>query len=74
MEMLSIEEIHWDENHYLSSFLPSLDKIEEDIHYISPPPLDVVNCPQSPILTQDTTSEGNLVNISSTITIDILIK
>jgi hypothetical protein len=34
----------------------------------------VVDFPQSPILTQDTLSEGNLGNISSTIVIDISIK
>ena len=37
-------------------------------------PLGVVDSPQSPILTHDTTSKGNLDNISSTITINILIK
>jgi hypothetical protein len=39
-----------------------------------PPPPDVVDSPQSPILTQDTISEGNLGNISSTVVIDISIK
>jgi hypothetical protein len=40
---------------------------------LSSPP-DVTNAPQSPILTQDTFSEGNMGNISTTITIDISIK
>jgi hypothetical protein len=39
-----------------------------------PPPPDVVDFPQSPILTQDTISEGNLGNITSTVVIDISIK
>jgi hypothetical protein len=36
MEMLSIEEAPWDDNHHHSSFLPSLDEIEKDIHSIFP--------------------------------------
>ena len=72
MEMLSIEEAPWDDNHHRSSFLPILDEIEKDIHSIFP--TDIVNCPQSLILTQDTISEGNLENISHTINADISIK
>jgi hypothetical protein len=69
MEMLSIEESPWDDNHHRSSFLPSLDEIEENIQSIFPS--DIVDNPQSPILTQDTISEGNLGNISQTISVDI---
>jgi hypothetical protein len=72
MEMLNIKEAPWDDNHHHSSFLPSLDDIEKDISSIFPS--DIVDSPQYPILTQDTISEGNLGNISSTITIDISIK
>jgi hypothetical protein len=72
MEMLNIEEALWDENHHRLSFLSSLDDIEKDISSIFPS--DIVNYPQSPILNQDTISEGNLGNIYSTITIDISIK
>jgi len=72
MEMISIDEVPWDENHDRSSFLPSLDQIEEDIHSIFHP--NVVKSPQYPILTQDNTSEENLRNISFTIAIDFLIK
>jgi hypothetical protein len=72
MEMLSIEEVPWDDNHHRSSFLPSLDDIEKDISSIFPSV--IVDSPQSPILTQDTISKGNLGNISSTITVDISIK
>ena len=72
MEILSIEEAPWDDNHNRSSFLPSLYEIEKDIHSIFLD--DVANSPQSPILTQDTISEGNFGNISSTIAIDISIK
>ena len=72
MEMLSIKEPPWDDNHHRSSFLPSLDEIEKYISSIFP--RDIVDSPQSPILTQDTISEGNLGNISHTITVDISIK
>ena len=72
MEMLSIEEGPWDDNHHHSSFLPSLDDIEKDISSIFPS--DIVEFPQSPILTQDTISKDNFRNISSTIMVDISIK
>jgi hypothetical protein len=72
MEMLNIEETPWDDNHHRSSFLPSLDEIEKDISSIFP--TYIVDAPQSPILTQDTISEGNLGNISQTISVDISTK
>jgi hypothetical protein len=49
MEMLSIEEAPWDDNHHRSSFLPSLDAIEKYISSIFP--TDIVDAPQSLILT-----------------------
>ena len=72
MEILSIEEAPWDDNHHRLSFLPSLDDIEKDISSIFLS--DIFYSPQSPILTQDTISEGNLGNISHTIAVDISIK
>jgi hypothetical protein len=69
MEMLSIKESPWNDNHHHSSFLLSLDEIEENIQSIFPS--DIVDNPQSPILTQYTISEGNLGNISQTINVDI---
>jgi hypothetical protein len=72
MEMLSIDDVPWDDSHHQSSFLPPLEEIQEDIHFVFP--RDVVDFPQSAILTQDTLSEGNLGKISSTIVIDISIK
>jgi hypothetical protein len=68
MEMLSIKEVPWDDNHDRSN----LDEIKKDIHSIFLN--SVFDSPQFPILTQDTTSKGNLGNISSTIAIDISIK
>jgi hypothetical protein len=72
MEILSIDDLPWDDNHHRSSFLPPLEEIHQDIHSVFPP--YVIDAPQSPILTQDTLSEGNMGNISTTIIIDISIK
>jgi hypothetical protein len=72
MEMLSIDNLPWDDNHHRSSFLPPLEEIHQDIHSVFPP--DVTDALQSPILTQDTLSEGNMGNISTTIIIYISIK
>jgi hypothetical protein len=69
--MLSIDDLPWDDNHHRSYFLPPLEEVQ-DIRSVFPP--DVTNAPQSPILTQDTFSEGNMGNISTTITIDISVK
>jgi hypothetical protein len=72
MEMLFIDDPPWDDNHHRSSFLPPLKEIHGDTHSVFP--FDVTHALQSPILTQDTLSEGNMSNISTTITIDISIK
>jgi hypothetical protein len=72
MEMLIIDDLPWDDNHHRSSFLLPLEEIPQDIRFIFPP--DVTDAPQSPILTQETLSEGNMGNISTTIIIDISIK
>jgi hypothetical protein len=49
MEMLSIDDVPWDDNHHRSSFLLPLNEIHQDIHSVFPP--DVTDSPQSPILT-----------------------
>jgi hypothetical protein len=72
MEMLSIDDLPWDDNHHRSSFLPPLEEFQQHICSVFPP--DVSDAPQSPILTQDSFSEGNMGNISTTIVIDISIK
>jgi hypothetical protein len=71
MEILSIDNLPWNDNHHRSSFLPPLEEIQ-DIRYVFPP--DVIEDPQSPILMTDTLSEGNMGNISTTVMIDISIK
>jgi hypothetical protein len=71
MEMLSIDDLPWDDNHHQSSFLPPLEEIQ-DIQSVFPP--DVTEALQSLILMTDTLSEGNMGNISTTAMIDISIK
>jgi hypothetical protein len=72
MEMLSIDDLPWDDNHHQSSFLPPLEEIHQDIRSVFPS--YVTDALQSPILTQYTLSEGNMGNISTMIVIDISIK
>ena len=55
--------------HHQSSFLHRKDIVENDIKSIVPP--DIIDNPQSAILIQGVVSEGNLVNITTTMTIDI---
>ena len=55
--------------HHRSSFLPPLGFVENHIETLITP--DVVPYPQYPILTCNTVTEGNLVNIGPTIPIDI---
>jgi hypothetical protein len=38
--MLRIDEIPQDDNHHRSSFIPSCEEIQEDIHSIFPPEVD----------------------------------
>jgi hypothetical protein len=49
MEIFSIKEAPWYENHHYSSFLLNLDEIEKYISSIFPS--DIVDSPQSPIIT-----------------------
>jgi hypothetical protein len=44
-EMLNIDELHRDDNHHRSSFLPPCEEIREDIHSISPPDVDFPSSP-----------------------------
>jgi hypothetical protein len=45
MEMLSIDELPWDDNHHQSSLLPPREEIREDIRSISPPNVDFPSSP-----------------------------
>jgi hypothetical protein len=52
MDIMSLDESPWEDYHHRSSFLPNMDALENNIKSIVSP--DLVQNPQSPILTQDT--------------------
>jgi hypothetical protein len=66
MEMLSIDDLPWDDNHHRSSFLPPLEEIHQDISLCLPslmlPMLRNLLSSRT-----DTLSEGNMGNISTTV-------
>ena len=62
MEIMSMDESIWEDHHHRSMFLPNTSSVSHD--YASLFPTDIANVPQSPILLQDTDSEGNLCNIT----------
>lgn len=65
---MSLEELFCTDHHHLSSFLLNLATV--DINIVSLVPPEMVDMPQSPILTHDVLSEGNLGNITLTMIID----
>ena len=72
MEVMSLEEMPWKDHHHRSSFLPPCHVVEE--HLSSAVSSDVVTDPHSLILTHDVELEGNLCNITKTISVDISVK
>lgn len=64
-EVMALWESPWGDMHHWSSFLPYLERVEKDMHTLIS--TDIVDQPQSPILTRDVLSKGNLGNISNTI-------
>ena len=71
-EFLSIYELQWHDLHHRSSFLPDLDRFENNFSSIFT--VDYVKEPQSPISITNSDFEINLGNISSMVPIDILVK
>ena len=71
MEVISLDEIPWKENHHQSSFLPHYQLVENDFESLVLS--NIVFFPKSPILIQNVESEDNLSNISKTI-VDISVK
>ena len=69
MEIMSTYESIWEDHRHRSMFLPNTSSVNHD--YASLFPTDIVNVPQSPILLQDTDSEGNLCKITKKNPIDI---
>ena len=72
LEVMCLEEWPWEDLHHRASFLPNLTTVEKDIKSIIT--TDIVQHPQTPILIDDVFSEGNLANISVTMSIDISVK
>ena len=72
VETMSLEDLSWSDGHHRSSFMPGLgemfDCIERFASQVPTPPL------QTPILTHEVLSEGNLSNITQTMPIDISVK
>lgn len=69
-ELLSIDDLPWEDLHHRSSFLHEIDHFENDFSSIFT--TDYVKEPQNPLQNPD--SELNLGNISRTVTIDISVK
>ena len=72
MEIMSTDESIWEDHRHRSMFLPNTSLVNHD--YASLFPTDIVSIPKSPILLQDTDSEGNLCNITQMNPIDISAK
>ena len=62
IEIMNMDESIWEDHHHISMFLPNTSSGSHD--FASLFPTDIVNVRQSPILLQDTDSEGNLCNIT----------
>ena len=71
-EVMSLEQMPWKGHHHWTSFLPPFHVLEDNFATVVS--YDVVMDPQSPILTRDVKSEGNLWNITKTMLIDISVK
>jgi len=72
MEVMTLDEMSWDDHHHRSSFLHCLDKIENNFSSVFSS--EVVTNPQCPIASLSFDSEKNIGNISATVPIDILVK
>ena len=72
MDIMSMNEPIWEDHQHRSSFLPNTNSVDHD--FASLFTIDIVKTPQTPILLQNTDSEGNLCNITQTNPIDISAK
>jgi hypothetical protein len=72
MEVMASVDRPWEDMHHQASFLPNLERLEVDMKNLVS--IDNVEWYQSPIMTHDVYSKGNLENISKTIPINILVK
>ena len=72
MEIMSESEPIWEDHHHQSSFLPNATLVGFDLESLIG--TDIVTHPQTPVMLQNTESEGNLCNITKTTPIDISVK
>ena len=72
MEIMSESELVWEDHHHRSYFLPNTNSVGFDLETLIS--TDIVTHPQTPVLLQNTDSEGNLCNITKTTPIDISVK
>ena len=72
MEIMSVDELVWEDHHHRSSFLPNDNSVESD--FVSLISSNIVENPQMSVLLQDTGSKGNLCNITQMNPIDISVK
>ena len=72
MDIMNTNDSIWEDHHHRSLYLPNTSSVNHD--FASLFSTDIVKEPQSPILLQDTDSEGNLCNITQTNPIDISAK
>lgn len=69
---MNSHEIPWNNYHHRSSFLPNLDKIENDFSTMLSP--KIIDSPKWPILVFQAESQRNFGNISTMISIGISVK
>ena len=72
IEIMNTSTSVWEDHHHRSSFLPNTSLADND--FASLLGTDIVDDPQTPVLLQDSESEGNLCNITKTVPIDISVK
>ena len=72
MEIMTLDEIPWNDYHHRSYFLPDPDKIENDFSTMFSP--EMVDSPESPISVFQDKYKRNWGNISTPTTIDISVK
>ena len=72
MEIMSVNEPVWEDHHHRSSFLPNSSSVGFEL--VSLISTNIVTHPQTPVLLQDTDSEGNICNITKRTPIEISVK
>ena len=72
IEIMNTSTSVWEDHHHRSSFLPNTNSADND--FVSLLGTDIVDNLQTPVLLQDSESEGNLCNITKMVPIDISVK